>query len=370
MNKSLYVCNTVYQILVAMWIKKTLNTNSNADIIISNHMNGGKEICDRMRKLKLFDNCYFCETKEYSYGGILRDLSDDETSLLIHRHPEQYIKRVFPCECKYNCLFISNVDKFAQILFDACSRRVRRCKLYLFEDGISTYTKAFEECYQLTRMLKTDFIHQIVYKYIYNKRCIFGNVSGCYLFNPQFFDWSVDFPLIEMKKIDINDKDYVKNCNIVFDYHNQDKYDTKYIFMEESFFADGVPINDCEIVEEIARRVGKENIMVKIHPRNPINRFKELGFKTNSNMSVPWELIIMNDQQVCDSTFITIASSSVLNPILIFGRRIKVYSIYSLINEKSKKQSYLSTSLWDYVKKIFLQYHDDIHIVDCVDEIS
>ena len=77
-----------------------------------------------------------------------------------------------------------------------------------------------------------------------------------------------------MPKIDAGDAAFRSLVNRAFGYEiSTDRYDRKYLFFEESFFADHYPINDPELVDRLAQRVGKENLMVKIHPRNPVNRF-------------------------------------------------------------------------------------------------
>ena len=355
--------------MVALWIKTNYYPKVTSDIIISDHMNNGELICNRIQKTGVFNKCFFCKTKDFSYGGVLKELSIPEVSLLIHRHPDRYIKKFFDGALRYRRLFISNIDYFAQILFDACSKKTYITKLYIFEDGMATYTQVIERCYNDTKPFKTDFLRKIYYKMIYNKKSIYGNVSGCYLFNPNLFNWSsYDFPLIEMKKINIYDKYFVSACNKIFGYTDQDKYTTQYIFLEESYFADGFSINDCEIVEKISEKVGKENVFVKIHPRNPINRFQSLGYKTNKNTSIPWEVIAMN-QRIDDKTILTICSSGALNLLLIFGMKIKIYSIYNLIKEKQDCRLFISNEYWSFIQKVFEENSEYIVVCDSLEDI-
>lgn len=60
----------------------------------------------------------------------------------------------------------------------------------------------------------------------------------------------------------------------------------------------GAGVNDVELIEALADKVGKQNMMVKIHPRNPVNRFEKLGYKTNHNTAIPWEVIVMNTDDI------------------------------------------------------------------------
>ena len=114
-----------------------------------------------------------------------------------------------------------------------------------------------------TAQYRRDCFREIIYKYVYKKKYIYGNIEGVYLFHPEDMLWEPDFRLLSMKKIDCKDTHFLQLCNKVFGYNEScDKYDRKYIFMEESFAAEGMPINDLELLGKIAQRVGKENIMV------------------------------------------------------------------------------------------------------------
>lgn len=72
--------------------------------------------------------------------------------------------------------------------------------------------------------------------------------------------------------------------------------------------------------------------MVKIHPRNPVNRFEKLGYKTNHNTAIPWEVIVMNTDDISDKVLITVASSCILNPIIVFGKEVHAFSLYDCID--------------------------------------
>ena len=44
------------------------------------------------------------------------------------------------------------------------------------------------------------------------------------------------------------------------------------VVFEESHSFEGFEVPDVEIVDKVANKVGRNNIMIKIHPRNPYNR--------------------------------------------------------------------------------------------------
>ena len=90
---------------------------------------------------------------------------------------------------------------------------------------------------------------------------------------------------------------------------------------------------------------------------------------TNENTSIPWEIIAMNLEDISDKVFITVASSSVLNPILVLGKPVRAFSLYKLIDEGAKKSQLLSGEFWETICCAFKKYDNMIMICDTIDEI-
>lgn len=366
--RNLFICNSIYQVLVVLWMKYTNYASIPSDIIISDHMNDSEMISKKIEECGLFENVYYVKSEDYAkFRKKINRLERIEASLI----PNHYLKKIVCLNKKYSELFVANVDYFSQLVFDAISHKNNKTALSIYEDGMFTYSKLYELDYRGTQISVNGFVKKFIHKYIYRKKTIFGNISHVYVFNPNNMKWTPPCVVKELKKIDCTDIEFKKICNKVFSYEeNMDEYDKKYIFMEESFYAEGCPINDLTILNRLSERVGKENIMVKIHPRNPENRFAKHGYKTNKNTSIPWEVILMNLEDISDKVLITISSSSVLNPILIFGKKVKVYSIYECVNHEECNSRLLSGEMWEIVQELFLKYNDMVTICNSVDEIE
>ena len=365
--RNLFVCNSVYQILVAMWIQYACCGDTPADMIVSDHMNGGEALCKRLRKSSMFENVYYVENVSFAkFQKRIHRLERIEASLM----PNRFLDRFVHLEHRYSSIYLANVDYFSQLLFDAASHKNPEVKLFIYEDGLFTYSRLYEKDYAGTYIPVTQPLKKFLHRHIYRKRTIYGHVAGMLLFNPDNMNWTPPFPVQALLKIDRTDEQFRTLCNLVFDYSQSvDQYDRKYIFMEESFYAEGAALNDLEVIEQLAQRVGKDNIMVKIHPRNPENRFASLGFKTNKNTSIPWEVILMNLENASDKRLITVSSSSILNPILIFGLPIKAYSIYYCVDYEHCHSRLLSGEMWETAKKMFEKHSDVITICHSIDEI-
>lgn len=366
-NKKLFLCNTVYQVMVALWLKHSRLDGQRADLIVTDHMNGAAQLRERIAELGLYENVYFAKTlteSRYKSGRSSKE------NLRANLDPMWMVRQYAPLDDRsYDELYIANFDGFSQLLFTGLSHRNPKLKLSAFEDGLSTYC-LFEQYYHDFEHFygkPSDFLRKFLHEKIYRLRPLYGNLSQVLVFNPDCMQWDPGCPVVGVPKIDTKDQVYRQLVNRAFGYENsRDRYDRKYLFFEESFFADHYEVNDVELVEQLATRVGKENMMVKIHPRNPVNRFAEKGYKTNVDTSIPWEVILMNLDDIQDMVLVTVASSTILNPIMIFGKRVRAYSLYPCL---TKIPPVLEGKSWEFLYQLFGKYSDMITLCDNIDQI-
>ena len=363
-NGILFLCNTPYQILVAMWMKHKCFPDENVDIIISDHMNGAENLCERMREYGQFRECYFVKSFAFSYHRVILSTGEKRLAQLV---PSWFIRRFINLKYRYKTVFLANVDKFSALLFNA----LKGAELFLFEDGLSTYSNSIIQAYEsnYNRMPEMDRLHFIFHRFFFREQKIYGSIKKAYLFNPEIAVWDDYFEKEKIPYIDENDYPFKEMCNKLFDYSDSSEYDRKYIFMEESFVADGYEINDVEIVEKISDLIGKDNIIVKIHPRNPENRFEKLGYKTNHNISIPWEVIAMNLSENDEKILVTISSACILNPLMIFNKRIKAYALLKCVDQYELNRTLTSGTLRQLIISLYEKYYPTVIICNSVNEV-
>ena len=247
----LFLCNTVYQIMVASWLKKTKYTDVSADVIISDHMNNYGNISDRVRECAFFDKVYKIKSK--SYINAKEKISIRER-LYRGLRPEKALSDIIKFKGKYDCLFIANLDRFSQSLYNVLKNYKhskvgnKKLKLYIYEDGIMTYSKLFDKYYKNCIPEFYTWRLKLLNKYICNNQYIFKNVSSMYLFNPDLICYLPDCKIEQIDKIDINDKKFIEYLNYVFSYDSsKDIYDKPIIFIEESIYIDSEQRPDLEL---------------------------------------------------------------------------------------------------------------------------
>lgn len=365
-ERALFICNTPFQTLVASWIKYHLLSDIEADISISDHMKDGKKLCQQAEKAGLFEHVFYSETLDLDNWKINQSLIQERIHTIF---PNRFLKRFIDLNnTEYSRIYFSNINLFPALIYSAlCHRQTEKPKLYVFEDGLSTYSNFTVKQYKKYKTENFIGLKQFLHEFLYKDVSLYGNIESVMVFNPELVKWDI-LPVQRLDKIEIEDLVFRKYINSIFQYEKSvDVYDKRCIFIEESFYADGNAVNDVELIEELSKRIGKENIMVKIHPRNPENRFKKLGYKTNEDISIPWEVILMNLGDISEKTFVTILSGSITNPILIFGKEIHAYSLYNLI----KKEMIGHVGMYDDILSLMLEvYHSYPRMIKFCDSIS
>ena len=303
----LFSVNTPYQMIVAIQLTLTEFQNDTVDVLVTDNIAQYTTIADRANQSGAFNCVYTIKTKDIEWH------SWKYTTLGLIYNQEIY--RRFPALMKnqYDIFLFGNSGGVSECIATLL-RKSNNTLLCMYEDGFVAYSDFYYN--EITSAFRPNSLKSKLI-YLHTKRAPYY-IKKYYVFNPELLiGWDFPFEISKIKKIDESTRPIL---NAVFSYGtNCDNYDCNYIFFEESYFADGQDVGDVEIVKAIANIVGKENLMVKIHPRNPENRFKKMGFITNEDTSIPWEIIALNiDLQ--KKKLITIASGSSITSYFVSGR--------------------------------------------------
>lgn len=340
----LFLCNTLYQLIGASSIREMFPCDQ-ADLILSDHTIGNKKIYDRFQKEKIiFDTVRYIETK-YLYEFDAR-LSKYELNKDYRK--DTTITKMIELE-KYDMFFSANAEPFSTRVVNYLIHRNKHIQINWFEDGLSAYS--FDKRYfpSWKGRIKAEL------KKIFGIFDVTSSVSSYYVFNPQKMMW---FPKAAIKQIQPISGKLSMALGQLFDFSNcVDKYEEKYIFFEDGAM-DWSTNADVKLVNAIAEIVGKENIFVKIHPRNPINRFKELGFKTSQDTSIPWEIIASNID-IENRVLITMYSQCVIMPEILLGRNGIVIALGDVEGYSDLKVK----ELFEYIKEQYLNQNRERYFV-------
>jgi len=351
LQRALFLINTPYQLMVAINLAESNYKEWKRDLIISDRLTGASELAQRVKNENIFETVY---TMELSKICPQQDKKCAIRNTI--RNPIKELNRV------YTAFLFANLNYDVTCIYRKLKHGNRKIELHMFEDGFASYSKYYEEYLEKFRARSGNGCKRL-FHYITNQA--FRNIKGIFVFEPEIMTYQPEFPVIKMQNIDVSNKALLSVYNRVFNYSAAvDHYDKKVIFFEESYYADGFEVNDIAVVEKLADIVGKENIFVKIHPRNPQNRFAELGYATNKNTAIPWEVIAMN-LDLSDKILVTIASVAAIVPATMLGKKYTGILLMDLIED----DSFLKKNITNLYKKV-CDGQENLHVVNSVEELS
>ena len=81
----------------------------------------------------------------------------------------------------------------------------------------------------------------------------------------------------------------------------------------------------------MASLVGKNNLLIKIHPRDYRTIYADHGFNVDENSAVPWEAIQLAGD-FSEKIFLTVNSGSVLAGSFMSKKPVRTFYMYKLCN--------------------------------------
>ena len=318
-KRILVICCTPYQLLTAAQVLACYYPGEEADLILSDQMSGAQKLWEQAKGVWPYGRVYYLEERRLNR---LAHVENAKNILLGAVAPEKLLERFLHLEGSYDVFLFSNISLMNQYLILALKRRNPRLQWLLFEDGAATYSQQVGGLVHSTSPKVCVQLHQV------------QKLQGMYLFHPETLDWKPGCPVHQLPQAYAPAT--LELLNRLFRYDKLgDRYDFPVVFFEESYPCDGVDIGDVALLDRVAKLVGKENVLVKTHPRNQVNRFALAGYRTNQDPSVPWELVALN-HSFAGTVFLTVGSSAATNPWCVLGIPAKAVFLWELVEEPSK----------------------------------
>lgn len=329
-RRAVIIANTVYQMIVAIQLTATTLKHMEVDLLISDHSQNVSKYVSSGKRTKIFHDIKYIESLEYSRRiGKYERLDKLHELLYVLRRFDEVKKRVH-CIPDYDIVFAANLDAFTLAFYDTIKiLKNKKVRFYMYEDGLSTY-KAAEALINNKKIdLSEGTCAQIYQRMGYGQ--LINEIKGVFLFNPEMFTWRDKIRKYRIPKIDKSNKEIVHILNTFFDYKHCDNEfkDKKVIFFEESFHADGFKVNDRQLLDMIGDCVGKDNVLIKMHPRSEKKRFN--GYDIYEKSSIPWEVIYLNNDFE-GIELVSISSGSIIHPFIVFGDKKKMVVLQHLAN--------------------------------------
>ena len=314
-NRALIVVNSTYQLLTAVNIKYKLLKERETDILLTDVTIQLKDYIGNLKETGVFSKVIYGKTFEmnqkYSSGNV------PEISECFQKIDSLFRWNLSEKLEKYTEVYFANYDVFVRML--AC-KFYEECEFIAYEDGFSSYIIDYLD---LGRAKINEHLEAIKIKKM---------VKKVLLYEPRLAVRKGGLQNIQLPKISRDDKELIQILNYIFSYQKMNSQ-YKFIFLEQSFRADGIKGNDIELMEECRKCVERKEFIVKTHPRNRINIPFERGLSCKDIDNAPWELFLLNED-LEDKTVITICSNAALTSRIVLGIEINTVMLYELYNGK------------------------------------
>lgn len=303
MKNVLIVANTYYQLIVALQLRFTLFKNDIVVLLLSDHSNGAEYVAKKLINIECFTQTKFIRTQYLSKKkSLFEKFANAYENISVKKNRYKSILEGISGDIIFDEIIAFNIDILICNLFAILYEKNKRLVVSGYEEGLLSYN--------------TQQLHFPGFKQI----CCARNIIGKKGMNQAFGNFYCFFPqlykgILQAVKVPLIDKDSpaIDILRNIFDVQGKDLiYTQKYIYFSSVYdFEGGKPIGEFELVRNIAKQVGKENLIVKVHPRDTRPTYAEEGFLVDKNSSKPWEVIqLLGD--FSNKVFLTATSGSVL----------------------------------------------------------
>lgn len=366
-KKILFRACTVYQLINAINVRvQMLEKDIYADIILCASTDFSV-FGENLKEEGIFNHVIYSDDTTRTNRAI-RALGEFEKSEIFD-NPEKYFTPIhvngnqmefgeFFIE-DYSDFYISVDDEYSMLIYYYMLQKGIRMNIHIFDESKATYVLDIPRRYNEIGLPHNKFGQN---QYI-------NSIKEIILYEPEL-NMAPEFgaQLTKLPKIDTEDFEI---CNIykrIFGYNDVPK--EQFIYFEGPFFWDEFVMNDLDVLEDFANIVGKENIIVKMHPRDKIDRYTCRGYKVMENSIIPWEITTMLCN-LSNKIMVTITSNAVMTGDFVFNKRNKIIQLDKMLCIGQQSDALRRFDAFD---KKFIEYfnQDEQHYYrpDSMDELE
>lgn len=310
----LFICDTFYQLLNALNIKLHFFSNIPADLIILKTTNlvAYKE---KISDLNVFNKIIVSE-----YCGNKDNAEIFKIPIAVRtKYPEKY-EHAISFDRTYTDYFTPVCQyPYWKMVYYQLVKKGLTPRVHIYEDGATTYTENW------FASSKKHIDHE---QYKESQR-FYNNITDIYMYRPELYSAQNEIFKLPIPLLSIDDTRFVDILKHIFGIFDIPK--EKYLFFNECFNEDGIS-NDIQILDELAKVVGKNNIAIKMHPRSQKMKFSYClhGYNIFSDKDTPWEIAPLSSE-LDDKVLISISSNAMWTPQIIANAKCWAISLENVM---------------------------------------
>lgn len=300
-KRILIICNTLFQVVVAVQLKLTLFANDEVDVHVSDHSVGSELVVNGLSRTGMFSKVEYRCTKDEISQAPRKKVAAFLRSCMGYGSQAAYPD--------YDEIIFYNLNMPVYDLADSAIGGSEQTRFSGMEEGVLSYGRmAYGKSPELLDRARLFTGH----------RPILGSIDVFYCFFPSIAKnngpWvrTVEIPSLQLNMAAMREV----LCE-VFQYAPQ-RIKYPFVYFASSSDIDGAGYGETELVLRLADYVGRTNLLVKKHPRDKRTVYEDAGLAVMGRSDVPWEIA-----QICgvadESVCLTISSGSFINAAALIG---------------------------------------------------
>ena len=344
-GKSLFICSTPFQLLSALSI--CCSADEYADLYVDSQNNGMDIYVERIKQEHIFNSVI--KINEFKRVNSIRKTNKLLRSikmLFSYFRIDTFIQELFCEGFSYVKLYISNNTFLAKYVIQYININKLNIEVIYYDDGEGSYDDNIID--------KESLLNRII-KIALGRRVESTEVTRM-LYSPDLYKRirpnSAD-KLLQLPFYNSKEK-ITQTLYFIFGLSSMTAIDEKVVLLD-TIVSECLPPNEIERYYNLVKRICiacGENIIVKKHPRD--RSILNLEYKTYTDNSLPIEMLCMK-QPIDDKIIITLTSSSVTSPKLLFGQEPTVILLYRLfhvsIGDAKERETFYSELNKTYKKQ-------------------
>lgn len=316
MKNILAVAHSYYMLLTLIQLKITVYKNDKMDLLLSDAASNNEIIFQNLKKTDIFNNCFFYHLSDVGWKTF--DRKKEKVNKFFNGiiKPQNVLNRAGIKLGNYDILLVYVAGRFdEQVFFNVIKSKNSDSFCELYEEGYTSYFSMYGVFASYPK--KYIKILPAIMKLIGKKSLLISNnITKAWYFNPELIQYKAKFDICKIPFFDIRNRKLINRVNDIFGLNDTYNIKQNIIFLEGKSYTDGMPTDDLDLLNKLSAKLGKENIVVKLHPRTKDNRFSSEGYSI-FEVDVPLELIILNGKNK-GKVFVAIESGAPLTCLMNF----------------------------------------------------
>ena len=317
-RKKCFFCTTPFQIMTAIILVRRLNIL--ADLYVVPQFSTAYELANKIKKQNIFDNVVYVDTSKIEkykkskskiglYTGIIKN----------YIRINSVVESFFPKNQTYESIFVSSKANVGRLVILYLYKHDILPTIHYFDDGESSYDN-----WNLTNASSWD---NLIRRIVFGKGVLSIDAKDSFLYSEELYRKLNPESRLQIKQIPLPTNSDISSLRRCFSVTKEKLIEEKVIILDllkDENLEQSELQKLLHIYEIIIEKFGKENVIIKRHPRDQSEA--QHGVRYYTEYSVPFELLCC-DNSINNKVLITAGSTAIVLSKLFFGRESYVVRV-------------------------------------------